>query len=179
MIFRKTPFEGLLLIEPKVFADERGFLMETHNQRDFTAAGLQVTFVQQNHVRSVRNTLRGLHFQDPNPQGKLVRCLSGEIFDVAVDIRPGSRTFGKWFSQTLTGDNRLQIYIPPGFAHGFCVLSDFADVLYSCTVCYSPESEHGIRWDDPDLAIPWPVRNPILSAKDRANPAWQEFLRDS
>lgn len=168
--FRKAPITGLWIIETKAFGDTRGSFMETFNRRDFTAAGLETEFVQDNQSRSARGVLRGLHFQKNRPQGKLVRVIEGEIYDVAVDIRPGSSTYGKWHAERLSGANRLQFYIPPGFGHGFLVLSTEATVAYKCTVSYDPGDEDGIRWDDPTLAITWPlheVGGVILSAKDR------------
>jgi dTDP-4-dehydrorhamnose 3,5-epimerase len=171
---QKTPLEGLLLIEPKVFRDQRGFFMESYTRREYSKAGIDTEFVQDNHSASVRNVLRGLHFQENHGQAKLVRVIQGEIFDVAVDIRPGSPTYGKWAGYTLSGDNMLQMYVPIGFAHGFCVTSDTAEVLYRCSDYYSPKDERGIIWNDPDLGIAWPVENPILSEKDCNYP----LLRD-
>lgn len=170
----ETNLPGVVIIEPRVFEDDRGFFMETYNQREFETAGLPDTFVQDNHSRSARGVLRGLHFQFPQWQGKLVRVTEGEIFDVAVDIRPESARFGEWIGVTLSGANRHQLYIPEGFAHGFCVLSDTADVLYKCTSLYKPEDDKAIRWDDPDIGIGWPIANPEISPKD----ARGLFLRD-
>jgi len=175
--FRQTEIQGLIVVEPTVFRDERGFFMETYHQKKFAEAGIPGPFVQTNHARSIKNTLRGLHFQSPNPQGKLVRCLSGEIFDVAVDIRNGSPTLGKWFGLILSGENKLQLYVPPDFAHGYCILSDFAEATYACTDLYAPKQEGGIIWNDPVLAISWPISEPILSPKDTHFPGWTDFCR--
>ena len=161
-----TELEGVLIIEPEVFADERGFFMESFQKRRYQASGVEVEFVQDNISRSVRNTLRGLHYQLPNAQAKLVQVLEGEIYDVAVDIRRGSPTFGRWVDVILSDQNRRQFFVPAGFAHGFCVLSPSALFLYKCSDFYTPEAEGGICWDDPDLAIPWPVQSPILSGRD-------------
>jgi dTDP-4-dehydrorhamnose 3,5-epimerase len=161
-----TELDGVLIIEPQVFADERGFFMESFQKLRYREVGIEVEFVQDNISRSVRNTLRGLHFQHPNGQAKLVTVLEGEIYDVAVDIRSGSPTFGRWVEVILSAENRRQFFIPAGFAHGFCVLSPSALFFYKCSDLYSPEAEGGIRWDDPDLGIPWPVRSPILSPRD-------------
>ena len=170
--FEPTSLSGVVIIVPKVFADDRGFLMETYKRSEFEAAGLPVSLAQENHSRSTAGTLRGLHYQrEPKAQGKLVRVVRGEVFDVAVDIRKGSSTFGRWVGVTLSAENRKSIYIPPGFAHGFCVISPDAEVIYKTTEEYSPEHEHGIRWDDPGLAIAWPIATPTLSARDRRWPA--------
>ncbi|MBQ7625851.1 MAG: dTDP-4-dehydrorhamnose 3,5-epimerase [Rhodocyclaceae bacterium] len=160
--------DGALIIEPRVFGDARGFFMESWNARRYREAGIDEQFVQDNVSRSVRGVLRGLHVQHPQGQGKLVQVLTGEVFDVAVDIRRGSPTYGQWEGVTLSEENRRQFYIPPGFAHGFCVLSDSALFSYKCTEFYAPENEVSIRWDDPDIGIEWPVDSPILSAKDLA-----------
>ena len=154
------------LIIPDVFGDSRGFFQETYKQEAYRAAGIDAPFVQDNWSRSTKGTLRGLHYQLPNPQDKLVWVVSGEIFDVAVDIRRGSPTFGKWVSAVLSVANHHQFFIPAGFAHGFCVMSDEADFMYKCSACYSPQDEKGILWSDPALAIPWPVTTPILSKRD-------------
>ena len=165
----------VLLLEPKVFGDERGFFMESFNQRAFHAAtGLELQFVQDNHSRSARNVLRGLHYQAVQPQGKLVRVVAGEVFDVAVDIRRGSPTFGQWVGEILSGTNKRQLWVPPGLAHGFLVLSDTADFLYKTTDYYAPAHERCIAWNDPTLAIDWPLngQTPLLSAKDVAGAAF-------
>jgi dTDP-4-dehydrorhamnose 3,5-epimerase len=160
----------MLVIEPRVFADERGFFYESYNERDFArTTGIEAKFVQDNHSRSVRNTLRGLHYQVLQPQGKLVRAVAGEIFDVAVDIRRGSPTFGLWVGEYLSAENKKMIWIPPGLAHGFAVLSDSADFLYKTTDYWAPQHERTLAWNDPDLAIAWPLAGePILATKDRA-----------
>jgi len=160
------PIPGLKIIEPKVFGDTRGFFVETWNRRRYGEAGVDVDFVQDNVSSSRRGTLRGLHFQNPNPQGKLLQVLAGEVFDVAVDIRRNSATFGKWHGLVLSGENKRQFYIPPGFAHGFVVLSETALFQYKCTEFYSPKDEMAIRWDDPDIGIEWPVEQPLLSERD-------------
>jgi dTDP-4-dehydrorhamnose 3,5-epimerase len=169
----------VLLLEPRVFGDERGFFLESFNQRQFSAAtGLDLHFVQDNHSRSARNVLRGLHFQAVQPQGKLVRVVSGEVFDVAVDIRPDSPTFGQWAGEVLSASNKRQLWVPPGLAHGFLVLSDSADFLYKTTDYYAPEHERCIAWNDPTLAIDWPLagRQPVLSAKDLAGRSFADAL---
>ena len=164
-----TPIEGILIIEPKTFKDKRGFFMETYNQDRYNAFGINATFVQDNLSYSLKNTLRGLHFQNKYPQAKLIQVISGEIFDVAVDLRPGSSTFGKWTGVNLSDENRRQMFIPEGFAHGFCVLSEFALFYYKCSDFYQPDDEGGILWSDPDIGIDWPVENPIISEKDKQN----------
>jgi len=176
--FHATPLSGVVLVEPRVFEDARGFFMETYHAPRFAAAGIGQEFVQDNHTRSVKSTLRGLHFQVTRPQGKLVRVVAGEVFDVAVDLRRGSPTFARWHGLVLSAENRLQIYIPPGFGHGFCVLSDTADVLYKCTEVYDPGGDRSIRWDDPRIGIDWPVRDPLLSAKDAAAPTLDAYAGD-
>lgn len=158
--------EGLRVIEPKAFGDARGYLLEIWNQQRYQDAGLNLAFVQDNVSVSRKGSLRGLHCQNPNAQGKLVSVLLGEVYDVAVDIRRGSPTFGKWHGLHLSDQNKKQFWIPPGFAHGFCVLSETAMFHYKCTNLYSPRDEMTIRWDDPSLAINWPVANPIISEKD-------------
>ena len=170
MKFIQTDIEGVVIVEPAVHRDERGFFLETYHARRFEEAGLPATFVQDNHSRSVRGTLRGLHAQRLHPQGKLVRAIQGEIFDVAVDIRPGSPTFGKWVAVVLSAGSFRQVYVPPGFLHGFCVLSEHAEVIYKCTELYVPGDEMGVIWNDPEIGIRWPVAEPILSAKDRGHP---------
>jgi len=162
----ETGLEGVRLIVPKVFSDARGFFMESFNARSFAEAGLPREFVQDNHSFSVKNVLRGLHYQYPAWQGKLVRAVTGEIFDVAVDIRRGSPTFGKWYGTVLSADNKHQLYIPEGYAHGFCVLSDTADLVYKCTTPYVPADDACIIWNDPDIGIDWPIKEPLLSDKD-------------
>ena len=170
--FESTDLPGVVVVVPKVFADDRGFLMETYKRSEFENAGLRVPLVQENHSRSSQGTLRGLHYQrEPRAQGKLVRVVLGEIFDVAVDIRRGSSTFGRWIGVALSAANRKSIYIPPGFAHGFCVTSPEAEVIYKTTDEYAPEYEEGIRWDDPSLAIAWPIAQPTLSTRDQRWPS--------
>jgi dTDP-4-dehydrorhamnose 3,5-epimerase len=164
----ETEIPGVVILEPKVFGDARGFFMETFSADRYQQAGIQGPFVQDNISFSQRGVLRGLHFQNPNSQGKLVQVLQGEVFDVAVDIRRGSPTFGKWIGTTLSADNHRQFFVPAGFAHGFCVLSDMAMFHYKCTDYYSPASEGGIAWNDPDIGIDWPIKTPSLSAKDSA-----------
>jgi len=163
-----TEIPGVVILEPKVFGDDRGFFFESFNARTFAAAvGTDVTFVQDNHSRSRRGVLRGLHYQVERPQGKLVRVVAGVIFDVAVDIRPGSPTFGRWTGVELTADNKRQLWVPPGLAHGFVVQSETAEVLYKTTDYYAPEHERTLRWDDPDLAIDWGLTEPpLVSEKD-------------
>lgn len=165
-----TSLPGVLIVEPRVFGDDRGFFLETYHADKFREAGLPDTFLQDNHSRSARNVLRGLHYQEPNPQGKLVRAVRGAIFDVAVDIRPDSAHFGKWFGVELNEENKRMLWVPEGFAHGFCVVSDSADVVYKCTRVYEPQHDHSLAWNDPEIAIDWPVREPLLSAKDAAAP---------
>ena len=169
------PIPDVLLIEPRVFGDDRGFFFESFNQRAFNqASGLDLNFVQDNHSRSARHVLRGLHYQIKNPQGKLVRVVSGEVFDVAVDIRRNSPTFGRWVGELLSATNKRQLWVPPGLAHGFVVLSDSAEFLYKTTDYYAPEFERCIAWNDPTLAIAWPALEgePLLSAKDAAGKAF-------
>ena len=169
---RATPLDHpeVLLIEPDVFPDPRGFFMETFHSIKYAEHGLPAVFLQDNHSRSSRGVLRGLHYQLKNPQGKLVRVVSGEVFDVAVDIRRGSPWFGKWVGAILSEENHRQMYVPPGFAHGFCTLSERADFLYKCTDLYAPGDEYGIAWDDPDVAVEWPQLDYSLSDKDLGNP---------
>lgn len=166
MQFHPTTLDGVVVIEPKVFEDDRGFFMESYHRPKFAAAGIGVEFVQDNHSRSLRGVLRGLHYQLAHPQGKLVRVIQGEIFDVAVDLQRHSPTFGHWYGCELTDSNRRQMYVPPGFAHGFCVTSETAEVIYKCTEIYHPEDEHTLLWNDPVLAIKWPVASPTISPKD-------------
>jgi dTDP-4-dehydrorhamnose 3,5-epimerase len=164
-----SKLNGCVIIEPSVFGDERGFFLETFQAvRYEQEAGIDLPFVQDNHSRSARGVLRGLHFQKTKPQGKLVRVVRGEVYDVAVDIRKGSATFGEWEGVILSEDNKNQFWVPPGFAHGFVVLSDTADFEYKCTDYYDPSDEGSILWSDPDLNIPWPIANPVLSTKDES-----------
>jgi len=178
MNIESTPLPGVLLIKPDVFGDARGFFLETWNRRRYREAGLDQEFVQDNVSLSRKGILRGLHFQNPCPQGKLVQALQGEVFDVAVDIRVGSPTFGQWFGALLSGENHHQLYVPEGFAHGFCVLSETALFSYKCTDFYNPSAEYSLRWDDPDLGITWPIDNPVLSAKDQSAQYLKDFPRD-
>jgi len=167
----KTSLPGVIILEPPFFPDERGFFLETHHQQHYTDAGLKVTFCQDNLSHSKKGVLRGLHYQLNHPQGKLIYAVTGKIFDVAVDIRRESPTFGKWTGAVLSAQNHKQIYAPPGFAHGFCVLSSSADVIYKCTAFYHPGDDYGIVWSDETLAIDWPLEdNLIISEKDRQNP---------
>lgn len=175
MEFIKTDIEGLLILEPKIFKDSRGYFFESYSRREFEANGIFMDFVQDNQSKSVKGTLRGLHFQAIRPQDKLVHVISGEIFDVAVDLRPFSPTFKKWFACKLSAENAKQLLVPKGFAHGFCVLSETAEVCYKCTDFYFPEHELGIRWNDPELAIEWPVENPILSKRDSESPFFNQL----
>ena len=169
--FRQLEIPGIILIQPKVMADNRGSFLELYKHTDFVHAGIPEYFVQENYSRSVRGTLRGLHYQKkPKAQGKLVCCISGTIFDVAVDIRTGSPHYGKWAGVELSGEKRRMLYVPPGFAHGFEVLSESAEVMYKCTEEYSPADDRGIVWNDPDIHISWPVTDPILSARDKTHP---------
>jgi len=166
-----TPVPSVLVLEPELHQDERGFFMESYNAARFAALGVAATFVQDNHSGSRQSVLRGLHYQVHHPQGKLVRVVSGEVYDVAVDLRRSSSTFGRWVGNRLSGENRREIWVPPGFAHGFYVLSDFAEVLYKVTETYDPAAERTLLWNDPQLAITWPLvggQPPILSAKDAA-----------
>jgi dTDP-4-dehydrorhamnose 3,5-epimerase len=181
---KTLPIQGLLILQPKVFGDARGYFFETYSERDFLQAGVAARFVQDNQSKSSRGVLRGLHYQKTHPQGKLVRVISGEVFDVAVDLRAGSPSFGKWEGVVLSGELQNQFYVPPGFAHGFLVLSAEAVFAYKCTDFYHPEDEDGIRWDDAGIGIAWPDAgvSPRLSAKDLAlppfDPAKRYFTRE-
>ena len=173
--FKETHIPDVILIKPKIFKDERGFFIETYKYSEFSSYGIKEQFVQDNHSRSSKGVLRGLHYQkNPAAQGKLVRCTEGEIFDVAVDIRKSSPSYGKWAGAILSEENREMLYIPPGFAHGFLVLSDFAEVLYKTTEEYSPENDRGIFWNDPSIAIKWSTDNPVVSEKDKILPLLEE-----
>ena len=170
-IFNKTEIEGVYVIEPKVFGDNRGYFMETYNEQEFKNNGLDYNFVQDNQSKSKKGVLRGLHFQKKHPQAKLVRVLEGEVFDVAVDLRKGSKTYGKWVGVILSEENKKQFMIPRGFAHGFVVLSDTAVFAYKCDDFYHPEDEGGIMWNDPDINIEWPYKGELLlSEKDKVHP---------
>jgi dTDP-4-dehydrorhamnose 3,5-epimerase len=175
-IFQRLDIPEIILIEPRRFEDTRGFFTETYKYSDFLRNGIQEHFVQDNYSCSVRDVLRGLHYQrNPHAQGKLIQCIRGKIFDVAVDIRKGSPTFMQWISTELSEENNRMFYVPPGFAHGFIVVSDIADVIYKCTKEYSPEDDRGIIWNDPDIQIRWPIQEPVLSEKDSRHP----LLRDA
>ena len=178
MIIETTPLAGLLLVKPDVFGDERGFFQETWNLRRYTEAGLDRYFVQDNLSLSRKGILRGLHFQNPGPQGKLVYVLQGEVFDVAVDVRTDSPTFGQWHGVTLSADNHHQLFVPEGFAHGFCVTSETALFAYKCTDFYNPKAEFSLLWNDPDIGIEWPITKPELSEKDKNGQPLSEFSRD-
>lgn len=171
-----TRIPEVKIIEPRVFPDERGFFLESYNQRTFAAEGLTDVYVQDNHSQSVRGTVRGLHYQVNPGQVKLVRVVTGAVWDVAVDIRYGSPTYGQWVGVELSAENKRQLYVPVGFAHGYCVLSDVADFLYKVTSFYSPPDERGILWNDPDLAIAWPVDEPLLSSRDQQNPRLRDIV---
>ncbi len=176
-IFQSTALPGVIIIDPKMFADERGFFMETYKKSEFAAAGMATDFVQENHSKSVQGTLRGLHGQRfPKAQAKLVRAIKGEIFDLAVDIRRDSPTFKRWVSVTLSSENQRSVFVPAGYAHGFCVVSAEAEVIYKTTEEYAPELEWGVRWDDPELAIPWPISSPIVSLRDTRWPKLSELV---
>jgi dTDP-4-dehydrorhamnose 3,5-epimerase len=166
MKVRNTSLPGVLLVEPEVFRDERGFFLETFSTKKLVGSGIPEQFAQDNHSRSTRGVVRGLHYQLDHPQGKLIHVTRGRIFDVAVDIRRGSPTFGKWFGTELNDETLLSMWIPGGFAHGFCVMSEIADVTYKCTVPYDAADDRGIAWDDPSIGINWPVDNALLSQKD-------------
>jgi len=167
MKIHQTPISGALILEPKVFNDDRGFFLESYSGRTFAEVGIKDQFVQDNHSSSKRGVLRGLHYQVQKPQGKLVRVVSGEVLDIFVDLRRSSPTFGRWHSVKLSAENKLLAWIPAGLAHGFCVVSDTADVLYKSTEFYYPELERTILWNDPDLAVDWGTQNPLLSPKDQ------------
>lgn len=176
--FVDTSIAGVKIIEPTVFGDSRGYFMETYSEKDFTEGGIPVKFVQDNESRSRKGVLRGLHFQKHNPQGKLVRVIEGEVFDVAVDLRKSSPTFGKWEGVVLSAENKKQFFIPEGFAHGFAVLSETAAFVYKCTRFYDPTDEGGLMWNDPAIGIQWPVVEgfvPLLSEKDKKNPVLAEL----
>lgn len=176
--FTKTGIEGLVVVEPKVFGDNRGYFMETYNYNDFKAAGLDMVFVQDNQSKSKKGVLRGLHFQKKNPQGKLVRVISGEVYDVAVDLRKGSDTYGKWYGVLLSAENKKQFYVPEGFAHGFVVMSETAEFVYKCTRFYDPSDEGGLMWNDPEIGIDWPVPENaelLLSEKDQHHQPLKDF----
>jgi len=175
----ETRLAGVLIIEPKVFGDSRGFFKETFQAERYREAGIEYTFVQDNYSRSQKGVLRGLHYQITKPQGKLVSCPKGAVFDVAIDVDPISATFGQYVGIELTEDNHLQCWVPPGYAHGFCVLTDTADFQYKCTDYYDPSDEGGLIWNDPDVAIDWPIDQPLLSDKDSKLPTLKELANQS
>jgi dTDP-4-dehydrorhamnose 3,5-epimerase len=175
--FESLTIPDVILIEPEVFHDERGFFMETRHANKFAEAGIKANFVQDNHSLSVKGTLRGIHYQIKQPQGKLIRVISGEVFDVAVDLRKSSPTFGRWVGERLSAENKKMIWVPPGFGHGFYVVSEQAEFLYSCTDYYAPEYERTIVWHDQDLAVDWPLldgKHPLVSGRDRGGVAFKE-----
>jgi len=174
----KTPLFGVHLVEPAVFPDERGFFLETYHRQKYRDQGIKVPFVQDNHSHSRQHVLRGLHYQLHHAQDKLVYALSGAIFDVAVDIRRGSPTFGRWFGAELSAENHRQLFVPQGFAHGFCVLSEIAYFLYKCSDFFAPDDEGGVLWSDPDIGIDWPIEDPIISEKDKQYPCLAEIGPD-
>lgn len=176
--FTQTGIQGLVVVEPKVFGDNRGYFMETYNYNDFKEAGLGMVFVQDNQSKSKKGVLRGLHFQKKNPQGKLVRVVSGEVYDVAVDLRKGSDTYGKWYGVLLSAENKKQFYVPEGFAHGFVVMSDTAEFVYKCTRFYDPSDEGGLMWNDPEIGVQWPMPEGaelLLSEKDQHHQPLKDF----
>ena len=176
--FIETGIQGLVIVEPTVFGDDRGYFMETYNYNDFKEAGLDMVFVQDNQSKSKKGVLRGLHFQKKNPQGKLVRAISGEVYDVAVDLRRGSETYGQWRGVLLSAENKRQVYVPEGFAHGFLVMSDTAEFAYKCTRFYDPSDEGGLMYNDPDIGVEWPIAEDmdiLLSDKDKKNPSFKEL----
>ena len=179
MIVEKTPIEGVLLVKPKVFGDKRGFFVETWQTKRYEEAGINLPFVQDNYSMSTKGILRGLHFQKKHPQGKLVMVSQGEVFDVAVDLRKNSPTFGQWFGSLLTAENQHQLWVPPGMAHGFVVLSETAHFHYKCTDYYHPEDEGSIRWNDPEVDVKWPISfEPVVSEKDAKAPFFAD-IKDS
>jgi dTDP-4-dehydrorhamnose 3,5-epimerase len=178
MNIKEVKIQGILIIEPDVFKDERGFFLETWNKERYEKIGIQYSFVQDNISFSKKGILRGLHFQYPQPQGKLIQVLSGQVIDIAVDIRIGSPTYGQWHSEILSNVNLRQMYAPPGFAHGYCVMSESAIFSYKCTDFYNPNTERGIIWNDPDLNINWPIEEPVLSPKDAKYPMLKDLPPD-
>ncbi len=177
--FEDLDLGGVTLVTPKIFDDSRGFFLETFKASDFYAAGIQENFTQDNHSLSTKNVLRGIHFQNhPKPQGKLVRCIRGAIFDVAVDLRPTSTTFGKWLGVELSAENKQMLYIPPGFGHGFSTLSEEAEINYKCTAEYNFDLDGGVIWNDAELGIDWKIENPLISEKDEKLPTLHKYLRN-
>jgi dTDP-4-dehydrorhamnose 3,5-epimerase len=177
MQIQQTSLAGLLLIEPQSFRDERGFFLESYQVARYCDAGIMDTFIQDNHSRSMKGTLRGLHFQVKRPQSQIVTVIRGQIFDVAVDLRQGSATFGRWFGAELSDEGPRQIYMAPGFAHGFCVRSEFADLHYKVSRIYDHADEGGLLWNDPDIGIRWPIANPVLSERDKSYPRLRDLER--
>jgi len=175
MEFIQTEIPDVILVKPSVIKDHRGFFMESYHIEKFSMGGIDCTFVQDNHAKSIQNTLRGLHFQVNFPQAKLLRCLKGKVFDVAVDLRKNSPFYGKWVGEELSEENKYQLFIPEGFAHGYYVLSETAEITYKCSEVYHPEDEQGFRWDDPEIGIEWPETEPILSRKDQLLPFLKDF----
>ena len=175
MEFIQTEIPDVILVKPSVIKDHRGFFMESYHIEKFSMGGIDCTFVQDNHAKSIQNTLRGLHFQVNFPQAKLLRCLKGKVFDVAVDLRKNSPFYGKWVGEELSEENKYQLFIPEGFAHGYYVLSETAEINYKCSEVYHPEDEQGFRWDDPEIGIEWPETEPILSRKDQLLPFLKDF----
>ncbi|MBN1867600.1 dTDP-4-dehydrorhamnose 3,5-epimerase [Candidatus Sumerlaeota bacterium] len=176
MQIENTSLEGLLVLTPRTFEDDRGFFFESYNEDRFRQAGIDRHWAQDNHARSIKNTVRGLHFQRCKGQAKLVRCILGRVWDVAVDIRPDSPTLGKWVGVELTPENKKMLYIPEGFAHGYAVLSDAAETLYKCTTVYDPALEDEVRWDDPEIGVKWPVDSPVLSRRDVEARTFRDYL---
>ena len=170
MEFEQTAIPEVILVKPAEIKDHRGFFLESYHIEKFNIGGINCTFVQDNHAKSIKNTLRGLHFQVDEPQDKLVRCIKGKVYDVAVDIRENSLYKGNWIGVELSDENNNQLFIPSGFAHGYYVMSDYAEVVYKCSTLYNPNNDHGIRWDDPEIGIKWPSKSPILSEKDKQLP---------
>jgi len=177
MEIESTSLSGLMIIKPKIFKDERGFFLESYHRSRFYEAGIECDFVQDNHSLSARGTLRGLHYQSSPGQAKLVRCTRGSIWDLAVDLRLDSPTLGKFWAIELNDENHFQFFIPVGFAHGFYVLSEKAEVQYKCSAVYNAQTEAGVAWDDPDLNLPWPDKKPLLSERDKKNPTFKDFLK--
>lgn len=178
MKIEETKLSGVLVLTPRIFTDDRGRFLESWNSERYAEAGINGPFVQDNMSVSKRGVLRGLHFQNPTPQGKLVSVISGAVYDVIVDLRSHSQTYGQWLGVVLSADNGLQMWIPEGFAHGFQALADESTFLYKCTAPYSPADEHSLRWDDPTLAITWPIAEPLVSHKDRRAPSFKDMIRD-
>ena len=177
MEFKELSIPDVLLVKPNVFEDKRGFFMESYQINKFKLGGIDSTFVQDNHVKSKQKTLRGLHLQINYPQAKLLRCIKGKIFDVAVDVRKDSPYYGKWVGEELSEHNKYQLFIPKGFAHGYCVLSEISEIVYKCSDIYHPEDESGFIWNDPEIGIQWPLDNPILSERDNNNPLLRDLYK--